>query len=198
MTMKTADSAGVLVTQRATPTSVRYLLGGVLINQLGAFVQTFIVLYLIVKGFSAGQAGVTLAAYSVGAAAGTLLGGELTHRFGTRTTIVAAMATSATILGLVPLLSDPALFGFPLVVVATTGLATQSTVAFSPAGPVLAVGVRNRVLLFNVSKPSDSHLLGTISGSSHLVGFCVHAVTGCVGVVVTVCGQWGRVVREAV
>ena len=51
---------GVLDALRATPTTVRYLLGGVLVNQLGAFVQTFLVLYLTHRGMSGGTAGLAL------------------------------------------------------------------------------------------------------------------------------------------
>src|SRR5437660_121448 len=130
---KADTRAGVFATLRATPISVRYLLGGVLINQMGAFVQTFLVLYLAVRGFSLGQAGIALTAYSVGAVSGTLLGGELTHRIGPRATIAGAMATSALILGFVPWLSDPGRFGLLLAAIAVAGLATQS---YRPAAPV--------------------------------------------------------------
>lgn len=126
MTATRADNApGVFATLRATPASVRYLLGGVFINQMGTFVQTFIVLYLTVRGFSLGYAGITLTAYSVGAMFGTLLGGELTHRIGPRATITGAMGASALIVGSVPMLSRPALFGYLVVAVAVAGLATQ-------------------------------------------------------------------------
>lgn len=131
---KSDPPAGVFASLRATPTPVRYLLGGVLINQLGAFMQTFLVLYLTVSGFSVGQAGIALTAYSVGAVGGMLLGGELTHRIGPRATIVAAMSTSAVFLGLVPWLSESPRFGLLLVAVAVAGLATQS---YRPAAAVL-------------------------------------------------------------
>ncbi|MFI5064046.1 MAG: MFS transporter [Streptosporangiales bacterium] len=134
MTAKASSSPGVFATLRATPVPVRYLLGGVLINQLGAFVQTFLVLFLVFKGFSDGQAGITLTAYSAGAVLGGLLGAEMTSRIGSRATIAAAMATSALILGLVPLLARPALFGVLLVAVAMAGLATQ---CYRPAAAVL-------------------------------------------------------------
>jgi biotin carboxylase/MFS family permease len=121
---------GVWETLKATPTAVRYLLTGVLVNQLCAFVQTFLVLYLTVRGASFALAGVCLAAYSVGAIFGTLLGGELTHRFGPRLTIVAAMGCSAPLVASIPWVRGPALVG----VVALAGLATQ---AYRPAAAVL-------------------------------------------------------------
>jgi MFS family permease len=126
--------AGVLAALRETPASVRYLLGGVFVNQLGAFVQTFMVLYLTVRGFSAGQAGIVIAAYSVGSILGGFVGGELIHRVGPRATITTAMIGSATVLAVVPLLVRPGLFGVLIVALMLAGLATQS---YRPAAAVL-------------------------------------------------------------
>ena len=124
--------SGVFAVLRATPAPVRYLLGGMLVNQLGAFVQTFLVLYLTFRGSSPGFAGVSLAAYSVGAIFGAMLGGELTHRFGGRTTIVAAMTCAAPLIASIPLVRGvPAAL---LVVVALAGLSVQ---AYRPAAAVL-------------------------------------------------------------
>lgn len=130
----TPAARGVLATIRATPATVRFLLAGVLINQLGAFVQTFLVLFLVHRGLSAGQAGIALTAYSVGTIAGTLLGGETAHRFGPRATIVAAMTGSALFVAAVPALSTPGRFGLLLATTACAGLATQ---AYRPAASVL-------------------------------------------------------------
>ena len=133
-TTKTAEPGGVLASLRATPAPLRWLLGGVLVNQLGAFVQTFMVLYLAAGGFSLGQAGAALTAYSLGAVGGTVLGGEATHRLGPRRTITLAMVCSAAVLGTVPWVSDPGLFGVLLVAMVLAGLATQ---AYRPAAAVL-------------------------------------------------------------
>ncbi|WP_410566340.1 MFS transporter [Amycolatopsis sp. cmx-4-61] len=123
---------GVFAVLRATPAPVRYLLAGMLVNQLGAFVQTFLVLYLTFRGHSAGFAGVCLAAYSVGAIFGAMLGGELTHRFGGRTTIVVAMTCAAPLVASIPLVRGVP--GALLAVVALSGLAIQ---AYRPAAAVL-------------------------------------------------------------
>ncbi|MFC8715981.1 MFS transporter [Kitasatospora sp. NPDC057198] len=125
---------GVLDTLRATPATVRYLLGGVLVNQLGAFVQTFLVLYLTHKNMSDGTAGLALGAYSLGTAVGTVLGGEATHRLGARTTIVIAMAGSAPLVAVLPLLARPGLLAPLLLAVAGAGLFAQ---AYRPAASVL-------------------------------------------------------------
>jgi hypothetical protein len=125
---------GVLAAFRATPPAVRHLLAGVLVNQLGAFVQTFLVLYLTVRGHSAADAGLALTAYGGGAVVGTIVGGELTHRLGPRTTIVASMAVCGPLVALIPWLAGPGPFRALLACVALAGLATQ---AYRPAAGVL-------------------------------------------------------------
>lgn len=130
----TIPRSGVVTALRETPRPVIYLLIGVLINQLGAFVQTFLVLYLTHREFSIGQAGIALTAYSAGAVGGTMLGGELTHRMGPRPTIIAAMTSSAALLALIPLLARPGQFAVLLVAVAGAGLVTQ---AYRPAAAVM-------------------------------------------------------------
>jgi MFS family permease len=126
--------AGVLAALRGTPAPVRYLLGGVLVNQLGAFVQTFMVLYLIFRGFTAAQAGIAITAYSIGSILGGLAGGELVHRIGPRATITAAMLSSAAILSVVPLFGSTRLFLLLIPALLLAGLANQS---YRPAAAVL-------------------------------------------------------------
>ncbi|KMS85802.1 MULTISPECIES: MFS transporter [Streptomyces] len=125
---------GVLDALRATPRSVRYLLGGVLLNQLGAFVQTFLVLYLTHRGYGVDKAGFLLGAYGVGAVVGTVLGGELTSRLGSRNTITTAMSCSAVLVFLIPWLADPGDYPLLLGVVVVLGLMTQS---YRPAASAL-------------------------------------------------------------
>lgn len=134
MTATTEKPAAVLDVLRRTPAPVRYLLGGVLVNQLGAFVQTFMMLYLVFRGFSAGQAGVAITAYSLGSVVGGFAGGELVHRVGPRATITVAMLGSAAVLAVVPLFGRPALFGLVIAALLLAGLANQS---YRPAAAVL-------------------------------------------------------------
>ncbi len=134
MTATTDKPVGVLAVLRRTPAPVQCLLGGVLVNQLGAFVQTFMLLYLVFRGFAAGQAGIAIAAYSIGSVLGGFVGGELVHRIGPRATITVAMLGSAAILAVMPLLSWPGTFGLLIVALLLVGLATQS---YRPAAAVL-------------------------------------------------------------
>ncbi|MGW4056981.1 MFS transporter [Amycolatopsis sp. NPDC004747] len=130
--MTGATPTGVFAVLRATPAPVRYLLGGMLVNQLGAFVQTFLVLYLTFRGNSPGFAGICLAAFSVGAIFGAMLGGELTHRFGGRTTIVAVMTCAAPLVASIPLVA-----GVPAALLAVVGLSGLAIQAYRPAAAVL-------------------------------------------------------------
>ncbi|MFI9812677.1 MFS transporter [Saccharothrix variisporea] len=132
--MNDKASDGVLAAIRATPLPIRYLLGGVALNQLGAFVQTFLVLYLVYRGGSAEVAGLSLVAYSAGSVFGTVLGGELTHRFGPRVTIGLSMAVSGPMVALVPWTAGLDAVWPLMLDVALAGLVTQ---AYRPAAAVL-------------------------------------------------------------
>jgi MFS family permease len=67
---------------------------GIFINQVGAFVQLFLVLFLHARGFTIEQAGFALGCYSVGAIAGTFGGGALSDFLGPRWTIVLSMGAA--------------------------------------------------------------------------------------------------------
>ncbi|MGW5049560.1 MFS transporter [Actinokineospora sp. NPDC004072] len=148
----TQARTGVLAVLRATPTPVAYLLGGMLINQLGAFVQTFLILYLTAQGTPIGVAGVCLAAYSVGAIFGGMLGGELTHRLGSRLTIVAAMGATAPLVATIPAVAGAEL---PWALFAVVGLCGLSTQAYRPAAAVLIADLmpeEHRVMGFSMMR----------------------------------------------
>jgi len=140
----------VLPALRAAPPAARYLLGGVLINQMGAFVQTFLVLYLVHKGLGAALAGAALAAYGVGAVVGTLAGGELTHRLGPRNTIAMSMAGSALLVSCVPWLSRP---GHAPVLIGVTALTGAITQVYRPAASTMLSDLmpdEHRVMAFSM------------------------------------------------
>jgi MFS family permease len=90
---ETTKTAGVWRTLRETPLSAHVVLAGIFINQVAAFVQLFLVLFLTAKGFTAEQAGIALGFYSVGAIAGTFGGGALADLLGPRWTIVVSTGT---------------------------------------------------------------------------------------------------------
>ena len=120
---KTAGQLGVVASWRATPSAARFVLLGVFINQFGAFLQIFLVLYLVHRGFTEAQGGYALGAYGAGAVIGLLFGGGLSDRLGPRLTIAISMGTSAVMVMAVSLLSNyPAI----LVTVALAGMMTQA------------------------------------------------------------------------
>jgi MFS family permease len=77
-------TAGVLESLRAAPPAAKALLAGVFVNKLGGFLQLFVVLYLVHRGFSAVAAGSALGAYGLGSVLGVLAGGWLSDRLGRR------------------------------------------------------------------------------------------------------------------
>ncbi|HEY0641700.1 MAG TPA: MFS transporter [Pseudonocardiaceae bacterium] len=126
--------AGVLRTLKDLPGFVRFVLIGVFVNQFGAFLQAFMVLYLLERGFSARQAGFALAVHSVGAIAGVLFGGVVSDRLGPRLTIVLSMASAALLT-----LSVTMVDSFAAIAVAVT-LAGAATQASRPAVMTLLLG----------------------------------------------------------
>jgi MFS family permease len=87
-------SAGVWQTLRETPLSAHVVLIGIFINQVAAFVQIYLVLFLHARGFSYEQGGFALGCFSVGAIAGTFGGGALSDWLGPRWTIVVSMGAT--------------------------------------------------------------------------------------------------------
>jgi MFS family permease len=120
-------------TARSLPPSVWALLVGTFVNKLGNFLQVFLVLYLVHRGWSAQAAGVALGAYGIGSIAGVLLGGTVTDRFGYRMTIAGSMAAAGALTA--SLLYVPALWQVLLVALAI-GAAAQ---AYRPAAAALLV-----------------------------------------------------------
>lgn len=104
---------GVWSTWKHSPTPVRAILLGVFVNRLGAFFQTFLVLFLTHRGFTKFEAGLALTAYGVGSMLGVLAGGALADRLGPRLATLLSMGGSA-----VMLLSVLYLRNYPVLVVA--------------------------------------------------------------------------------
>lgn len=94
----TETRVGVWNTWTHSPLPVRAILLGIFVNRLGAFFQTFLVLFLTERGFSAFQAGFALTGYGVGSMAGVLAGGALADRLGPRLATLASMGGSAVML----------------------------------------------------------------------------------------------------
>ncbi|HJQ02999.1 MAG TPA: MFS transporter [Jatrophihabitans sp.] len=93
-----ADQAGIWITVRQSSTPVRAMLVGVLVNQLGGFLQAFLVLFLTHRGFSSIQAATALGCEGAGSFAGVLVGGVFSDRLGPRFATFISMTGYATFL----------------------------------------------------------------------------------------------------
>lgn len=85
------------------PSRFWYLWAGTLINRLGGFVLIFLAIYLTrVRNFSELQSGFVIGLWGVGGAAGTMLGGTLTDRWGRRPTLLTAQLGAAAMMIALP------------------------------------------------------------------------------------------------
>lgn len=106
MASKTADTS-VLQTLKDTSPTVRYLLFGAFINQIGYFIQAYIIVFMLAVGFDALAAGWGLAIFSGGSIFGTLAAATLTARIGDRNTIIVSAILMAVCVALVPIAVAP-------------------------------------------------------------------------------------------
>lgn len=140
---------GAVRTWRHSPPTVRFLLLGVFVNQVGGFVQPFLVLYLVWRGFSAEQAGAAMTAYGAGTIAGVVFGAELVRRLGPRRTIIFSMLCAALLTGVLPLIgSYAALVG----TIAVSGAMVQ---AYRPASMTLLTDLvpeARQVMVFSMNR----------------------------------------------
>ncbi|MFI0421269.1 MFS transporter [Spongiactinospora sp. 9N601] len=126
-----AGTGSVLATWRESPLAVKTLLAGIFVNRLSGFLNIFLVLYLTTLGYSPDAAAFALGAYGAGAMVGTLLGGSLAARLGTRNTVVIGMAGSSVMIASLLYLNS---YGVLLAAVALAGLTAQM---FRPASATL-------------------------------------------------------------
>ncbi len=164
------EHLGVIASLRALPSVARFVLLGVFINQFGAFLQVFLVLYMLHRGFGNDQAGFALGAYGVGAIVGLFFGGGLSDRLGPRLTIVLSMGTSAVMVAAISLLDS-----YPMILVAVA-LAGAMTQANRPASAAILTGVTpasRHVMVMAMNRIALSS--GTVAGP--LVGAWVITVS---------------------
>ena len=183
-------AAGIFATFRAAPGAVKAILAGILVNKLGAFMQVYLVLFLIHRGFSTPEAGAALGAYGLGSVGGVLLGGWCTDRIGTRRTIIASMAVTAGLLIAVLLLGYyPALLAAVIAVGATSQLyrpasstllaeltpRPRQTMIFAMSRLALNVGTTSAPLI-GVALLTISYNLLFVTEAAAALGFAAIAV----------------------
>lgn len=119
----------------ALPRPAWILCIGTFLNKFGTFVVPFLALYLTRNGYTAGQAGLAIAAYGVGNLLASLLGGHLADYIGRRKTIVLSMFSGAAMM---LLLSQARSFPAILLLTMLTGLTNEF---YRPASSALLTDV---------------------------------------------------------
>jgi MFS family permease len=113
------------------PRSLWILFAGLFINRFGSFVNVFLVLYMVSRGYTLAQAGVAASAYGIGSIGASAVGGYCADRLGRRNTIILSMFSSAATM---LVLSQLAML--PLLILCV-GLAGLTTELYRPAASAL-------------------------------------------------------------
>ncbi|MET9444501.1 MFS transporter [Streptomyces sp. NPDC006610] len=152
-----------------------------LVNRLGAFVATFMALYLTLdRGYSASYAGLVAALHGLGGVLSSLAGGVMADRLGRRPTLLVAQVSTAL---------SVALLGFVQHPVAIAGVAFLVGAASNASRPAVQammadiVRPEDRVRAFslnywaiNLGFAVSSMGAGFIAEVSYLAGFLIEAV----------------------
>ncbi|MFG2354249.1 MDR family MFS transporter [Streptomyces sp. NPDC048521] len=162
------------------PREFWWLWTSTLVNRLGAFVATFMALYLTLdRGYSASYAGLVASLHGLGGVVSSLGGGVMADRLGRRPTLlIAQTATAASV----------ALLGFMTGPVAIAGVAFLVGMASNASRPAVQammadiVRPEDRVRAFslnywaiNLGFAVSSTAAGFIAEFSYLAGFLIEA-----------------------
>ncbi|MEV2254777.1 MFS transporter [Streptomyces sp. NPDC050147] len=196
--------------RRATKESVSglprefwWLWTSTLVNRLGAFVATFMALYLTLdRGYSATYAGLVAALHGLGGVVSSLGAGVMTDRLGRRPTLLIAQVSTALSVALLGFMKDP------LAIAAVAFLVGMASNASRPAVQAMMADIirpEDRVRAFslnywaiNLGFAISSAGAGFIAEFSYLAGFLIEAVMTMVcAVVVFVKLPESRPVRTA-
>lgn len=162
------------------PREFWWLWTSTLVNRLGAFVATFMALYLTLdRGYSATYAGLVAALHGLGGVISSIGAGVMTDRLGRRPTLLVAQASTA---------ASVALLGFmhhPLAIAAVAFLVGAASNASRPAVQAMMADIvrpEDRVRAFslnywaiNLGFAVSSMAAGFIAEVSYLAGFLIEA-----------------------
>ncbi|WP_443032845.1 MDR family MFS transporter [Streptomyces sp. DH10] len=162
------------------PREFWWLWTSTLVNRLGAFVATFMALYLTLdRGYSATYAGLVAALHGLGGVISSLGGGVMTDRLGRRPTLLIAQASTAV---------SVALLGFmhhPVAIAAVAFLVGMASNASRPAVQAMMADIvrpEDRIRAFslnywaiNLGFAVSSMAAGFIAEVSYLAGFLIEA-----------------------
>ncbi|MEU7427845.1 MFS transporter [Streptomyces sp. NPDC040750] len=162
------------------PREYWWLWTSTLVNRLGAFVATFMALYLTIdRGYSASYAGLVASLHGLGGVVSSLAGGVMADRMGRRPTLLVAQTATAASVALLGFMTDP---------VAIAGAAFLVGVASNASRPAVQammadiVPPEDRVRAFslnywaiNLGFAVSSTAAGFIAEFSYLAGFLIEA-----------------------
>ncbi|KOT33868.1 transporter [Streptomyces caelestis] len=152
-----------------------------LVNRLGAFVATFMALYLTLdRGYSASYAGLVAALHGLGGVVSSLGAGVMTDRIGRRPTLLVAQTATALSVALLGFMRDP------VAIAAVAFLVGMASNASRPAVQAMMADLvrpEDRVRAFslnywavNLGFAISSAGAGFIAEYSYLAGFLIEAL----------------------
>ncbi|WKD33981.1 MDR family MFS transporter [Streptomyces xanthophaeus] len=158
------------------PRAFWWLWTSTLVNRLGAFVATFMTLYLTLdRGYSASFAGLVVALHGLGGVVSSLVAGVMTDRLGRRPTLLAAQTSTAFSVALLGFMEHPAAIAAVALLVGVTSNASRPAVAAMMAD---IVRPEDRVRAFalnywaiNLGFAVSATAAGVIAEYSYLAGF---------------------------
>ncbi|MFF7313801.1 MFS transporter [Streptomyces sp. NPDC008137] len=162
------------------PREFWWLWTSTLVNRLGAFVATFMALYLTLdRGYSATYAGLVAALHGLGGVISSLGGGVMTDRLGRRPTLLIAQASTAVSVALLGFVHDPvAIAGVAFLV----GMASNASRPAVQAMMADIVRPEDRIRAFslnywaiNLGFAVSSMAAGFIAEVSYRAGFLIEA-----------------------
>ncbi|MGW5869161.1 MDR family MFS transporter [Streptomyces sp. NPDC055239] len=163
------------------PREFWWLWTSTLVNRLGAFVATFMALYLTLdRGYSATYAGLVAALHGLGGVVSSIGAGVMTDRLGRRPTLLIAQSSTALSVALLGFMKDP------LAIAAVAFLVGMASNASRPAVQAMMADIvrpEDRVRAFslnywaiNLGFAISSAGAGFIAEFSYLAGFLIEAV----------------------
>ncbi|GAA4787321.1 MFS transporter [Streptomyces ziwulingensis] len=162
------------------PREFWWLWTSTLVNRLGAFVATFMALYLTLdRGYSASYAGLVAALHGLGGVISSPAGGVLADRLGRRPTLLLAQTSTALSVALLGFVRDPA------AIAAVAFLVGMASSASRPAVQAMMADIvrpEDRIRAFslnywaiNLGFAVSSMAAGFIAEYSYLAGFLIEA-----------------------
>ncbi|MEU3659186.1 MFS transporter [Streptomyces sp. NPDC032940] len=162
------------------PREFWWLWTSTLVNRLGAFVATFMALYLTIdRGYSASYAGLVAALHGLGGVVSSLAAGVMTDRLGRRPTLLVAQTSTALSVALLGFMRDP------VAIAAVAFLVGMASNASRPAVQAMMADIvrpEDRVRAFslnywaiNLGFAVSSAGAGFIAEVSYLAGFLIEA-----------------------